>query len=100
MKKSIVAASAMLLATLSVGALAEDAKVNCDTAQQDIATLEAEKKSSLEQVEKGVTSIMPSTAVLHMMTGTEKESQEIASGEYNKRIDDHIALIKSTCGIQ
>jgi hypothetical protein len=89
----------VLLATLSTGALAEDAKVNCDTAQQDIATLEGEKKSSLEQAEKGVTSIMPSTAVLHMMTGTEKESQEIASGEYNKRIDDHIALIKSTCGI-
>jgi hypothetical protein len=100
MKKSIVAASAMLLATLSFGALAEDAKVNCDTAQQDIAALEGEKNSSLEQMEKGVTSIMPSTAVLHMMTGTEKESQAIASGEYNKRIDDHIALIKSACGIQ
>jgi hypothetical protein len=51
-------------------------------------------------MEKGVTSIMPSTAVLHMVAGTQEESKEIASGDYNERIDAHIALIKSTCGIE
>jgi hypothetical protein len=42
---------------------------------------------------------MPSTAALHLITGTQQESKEIASGEYNARIDAHIAKIKSTCGI-
>jgi hypothetical protein len=100
MTKSILSRSALLLTILSFGALAEDTSVNCDTAKEDIAKLEAEKKSSLEQMEKGVTSIMPSTAVLHLMTGKQEESKEIASGEYNERIDTHIELIKSTCGIK
>jgi len=102
MKKSIIAvsASAMLLATLSFRVLAEDTSVNCDTAKEDIAKLESEKKNSLEQMEKGVTSIMPSTAALHLMTGKQEESKEIATGEYNEKIDAHIARIKSTCGIE
>ena len=90
----------MLLATLSFSALAEEPEVNCDTAQEDIAKLQAEKKSTTEQMEKGVTSIMPSTAVLHMVTGTQEESEEIASGEYNEKIDAHISKVKSTCGIE
>ena len=102
MKKPLVAYSAasMLLATLSFSALAEDPAVNCDTAKEDIGKLQAEKKSSVEQMEKGVTSIMPSTAVLHMLSGTQEESKEIASGEYNEKIDAHIVKIKSTCGIE
>jgi hypothetical protein len=43
---------------------------------------------------------MPSTAALHLITGTQQESKEIASGEYNDKIDAHIALIKSTCGME
>ncbi len=99
MIKSIGSASAVLVTTLSLGAFAEGESVNCDTAQDDIAKLQAEKKSTLEQMEKGVTSIAPAGFVLNTLAGTEGESQEIASGEYNKRIDAHIALIKSTCGI-
>lgn len=101
MKKTTVSALtiAACFAFPPFAALAEDASVNCDTAKEDIAELEAEKKSSLEQVEKGMTSIMPSTAALHLMTGTQQESKEIASGEYNQRIDAHIELIKSTCGV-
>ena len=100
-KASISAIS--IAAFLAIGpsaALAEDAPVNCDTAKEDIAKLEAEKKSSLEQMEKGVTSVMPSTAVLHLITGTQEESKEIASGEYNEKIDAHIERIKSTCGLE
>jgi hypothetical protein len=50
-------------------------------------------------MEKGVTSIAPAGFVLNTLAGTEGEDREIATGEYNKRIDAHIALIKSTCGI-
>jgi hypothetical protein len=100
MKPLILPGLALLLVTLSSASLGQEASVNCDTAKEDIAKLESEKKSSLEQAEKGVTSIMPSTAVLHILTGTQQESKEIASGEYNERIDAHINLIKSTCGIE
>jgi hypothetical protein len=38
--------------------------------------------------------------VLHLLTGTQQKSKEIASGEYNERIDARIEQIKSTCGIE
>jgi hypothetical protein len=102
MKISSPATIAVLCSLLAASgaSFGAEPKVNCDTATQDIAHLESEKKSSLEQAEKGVTSIMPSTAALHLITGTQQESKEIASGEYNEKIDAHIALIKSTCGME
>ncbi len=65
-----------------------------------MAKLQAEKSSTLDQMAKGVTSIAPAGFVLNTLAGPEGEDQDIATGEYNKRIDAHIALIKSTCGIQ
>jgi hypothetical protein len=43
---------------------------------------------------------MPLGLVLHAATGTEEDTVEIATGEYNKRIDMRIAEIKDTCGIK
>jgi len=45
MKKPLVvySAASILIATLSFGALATDPAVNCDSAQEDIAKLQAEK---------------------------------------------------------
>ena len=67
MKKSIVAISfsGILLATLPFGAFAEEPAVNCDTAQQDLAHLQHEKKSTEERMLLGVTSIMPIGLVLN-----------------------------------
>jgi hypothetical protein len=95
-----ILAVALTYAVLLPAALAKDASIDCEPAEQDIAHLESEKKGSLAQMEKGVTSIMPSTVALHLVTGTQQESKEIASGEYNDKIDAHIALIKSTCGME
>ncbi len=71
----------------------------CHNAHQDIAHLEHEKKSTLERMAKGVSSIMPIGLVMHSATGTEDDAVEIATGEYNKRIDMRVAEIKDTCGI-
>ena len=49
---------------------------------------------------KGVTAIMPIGLALNILRGTEKESVEMATGEYNKRIGMRIAEIKDTCGIR
>jgi len=72
----------------------------CATAHEDIAHLEHEKKSTLERMAKGVTAIMPIGLALNILRGTEKESVEMATGEYNKRIGMRIAEIKDTCGIR
>ncbi len=72
----------------------------CATAHEDIAHLEHEKKNTIERIAKGVTAIMPIGLALNLVKGTEKESLEMATGEYNKRIDMRIAEIKDTCGIR
>ncbi len=73
---------------------------NCATAHEDIAHLEHEKKSTVERLAKVVSAIMPLGLVLHAATGSEVDTVEIATGEYNKRIDMRIAEIKDTCGIK
>ncbi len=85
-----------------IGGLAAQAqsRANCATANQDIAHLKHEKKSTVERIAKGVTSIVPISLVLNVVKGTEKESIEMATGKYNERIDMRIAEIKDTCGIK
>ena len=104
MNKSIVAvsASAMLFATLSFGALAEDAAVNCDTAQEDIAHLQHEKKSTDERIAKGVFSIMPIGLALNVASSAaESGSQkEMDIKEYNEKLTQRIDEIKQACGIE
>ena len=89
-------------AFLAIGGPAAQAqgRANCATANADILHLEHEKKNTIERIAKGVTSIMPIGLALNIVKGTEKESVEMATGEYNKRIDMRIAEIKDTCGIR
>jgi hypothetical protein len=51
-------------------------------------------------IEDGVTAITPVGLVAGTATGKEKGKLQIASGDYNKMIDQKIVQIKSTCGIQ
>ncbi len=74
--------------------------VNCETAKQDIATLEKEKASVARQAAAGVTSIMPVGAALALVTGDTKARAKVATGQYNKEIDAKIAEIKMTCGLE
>jgi hypothetical protein len=77
----------------------EAAPVNCATAEGDLRTLQSEKVSTAKQIADGVTAITPIGLVAGAATGTEKGKMQIASGDYNKMIDQKIAQIKSTCGI-
>jgi PBP1b-binding outer membrane lipoprotein LpoB len=74
--------------------------VNCNTAQTDIQNLTGEKARTSQQIEDGVSSIVPVGAVAHMFGGSEKQSLEIATGDYNKKLDAKIAEIKAQCNIQ
>jgi len=95
----LAAIGAAAFATTGGPAAEANDGVNCDTAHADIVYLEHEKKSTLERVAKGVSSVMPIGLVMHTATGTEDDSIAIATGDYNKRIDMRIAEIKDACGI-
>jgi hypothetical protein len=77
----------------------EAAPVNCATAEGDLRTLQSEKVSAAKQAADGVSAIAPIGLVANAATGQEKGKLMIASGDYNKMIDQKIAQIKSTCGI-
>ncbi len=74
--------------------------VNCATAKEDIRILEQEKASAAKMAKEGVTGLAPAGAVLGLITFTEKEKLEVASGVYNQKIDEKIAQIKRECGIE
>jgi hypothetical protein len=74
--------------------------INCATAEGDIRVLKSEKAHVGQQIAEGVTSITPPGFVLGVVTGTEKEKVKVGVGEYNRMIDQRIAEIKETCGVE
>ena len=74
--------------------------IDCSTAQADIKTLTSEKARTSQEIENGVSSIIPVGAVAHLLGGSESESFEIGTGEYNKKLDAKIAEIRKQCNIQ
>ncbi len=99
-RSMLVVGATFLMIAASGQSYAGGHPVNCPTAEGDIRALENEKAHVGEQIVKGVTAILPAGFVLGMVTGTEEEKLEIASGEYNEKIDMRIAEIKDTCGIK
>jgi hypothetical protein len=74
--------------------------IDCTTAPADIKTLTSEKARTSQEIKDGAGSIIPIGAVAHLFGGSEKESFEIGSGEYNKKLDAKIAEIKKACGLE
>ena len=74
--------------------------ISCATAEGDIRTLKHEKAHTMQQIAEGVTALVPASIVVGLVTGTEKEKVEVATGEYNKMIDKRIAEIKDKWGIE
>jgi PBP1b-binding outer membrane lipoprotein LpoB len=73
--------------------------IDCSTAQADIKTLTSEKARTSQEIADGASSIIPIGAVAHLFGGSEKESFEIGTGEYNKKLDAKIDEIKKQCNI-
>ena len=74
--------------------------VDCSTAAADIKTLTSEKARTSQEIEDGAGSIIPIGAVAHLFGGSEKESLEIGTGEYNKKLDAKIAEIQKQCNMK
>jgi hypothetical protein len=106
MMRGILIAAAVVFVTACQAPVTQTEKqelaapVNCATAKSDLATLQSEKTKVGKQVLEGVSAFSPIGLVTGVATGTEKEKAQVASGEYNKMIDQKIAEIKTTCGIQ
>jgi hypothetical protein len=104
-KGALVVYLAMILAACSPP-ISETAKwelrqpVNCKTAHEDLRILEQEKARTEEQILNGVTAITPAGAATGILMGTEGEKIEVATGEYNDKLEAKINEIKRTCGIR
>jgi hypothetical protein len=73
--------------------------VNCGTAEGDIRSLESEKAHTKEMIGSGVLAIVPISLVVGTIRGKEGKRIEIATGEYNKKLDEKIKEIKTACNI-
>ena len=105
MNKVIVLVCAVMLLPACAGKYKkaeQDVKkpINCANAEGDIRVLENEKAHVAEQIADGVSAIHPASLVLNLITKTEGEKIKVATGKYDKMIDEKIAEIKQTCGIK
>ena len=70
--------------------------VNCAAADGDLRMLEREKKTTLQRIGSGVRMVVPAGLVVGVATGTHTK-YEVATGTYNKMLDDKMAEIKQAC---
>jgi hypothetical protein len=73
--------------------------VNCATAEGDIRMLRSEKVSTEQQIAAGVSTITPIGLLAGAATGTEGTNAQVATGEYNRMIDQKISEIQRKCGV-
>jgi hypothetical protein len=73
--------------------------VDCRTGHGDLRMLQHDKVHVVQRIAAGVTAIYPAGLVLGVVTGTEGTKLRMATGKYNKMIDERMAEIKQTCGI-
>jgi hypothetical protein len=74
-------------------------RVDCSTAQQDIATLEEEKASIGRRALAGVRSVIPFSAAAGILMGDFPDRVEVATGAYNEALENKIIEIRTVCGI-
>lgn len=73
--------------------------VNCATAEGDLRVLRAEKANLAQEIAMGVTAIVPIGLVIGLVTFTEGEKLKVATGEYNRALDQKILEIQTQCGM-
>ncbi len=74
--------------------------INCAHAEGNIRALQHEKTHTIDQIAAGIESIVPAGAVIGLATGSEGTNIKVATGKYNKMIDERIAEIRSKCGVR
>jgi len=104
----VLIACGLVVAVTASGCASKYAKVeesfeqpiNCKTARADIQDLQAEKVDKATEAAMGLKFALPTTIIVGAITGTAGAQQDVGTGEYNRKIDQRIANIKSTCNLQ
>jgi len=78
----------------------ENQPIDCRTAAGDLRVLRSEKAHAVQQLAMGVSSVYPSSLIMGVLTGTEGTKLQVATGQYNQMIDQKIAEIEATCGVE
>ena len=73
--------------------------VDCSTAESDLELLKEEKKSVGKKVLAGVRSVLPIAVVAGLLMGDYTDRVQVATGKYNRDLENKIAEIKKACGI-
>jgi hypothetical protein len=84
----------------NLNAIQNSGRINCATADGDLRILQSEKANVAQRIAEGATAIYPAGLVVGLLTGTEGTKLQVATGDYDAQIDQRIAEIKQTCGIQ
>ena len=79
--------------------LANPKRINCHTAEGDLRVLQGEKATVAQRLAEGATAIYPAGAVMGIVTGTEGTKLSVATGEYDRMIDERMAEIRAKCGL-
>jgi hypothetical protein len=74
-------------------------RIDCRTAPGDLRVLQGEKAHVAQRLVEGATAIYPAGAVMGILTGTEGTKLQVATGDYNDRIDARMAEIRAKCGL-
>jgi len=69
--------------------------INCSTAEIDIRALEEDNASKSAAAAAGLSYALPTTII----TGTGGSAYDVGNGDYNRKIDERIDRIRSTCKI-
>jgi hypothetical protein len=105
MKKLLAILIIVLMAMAACSPITKQAKqdlarpANCATAESDMKVLLSEKASVLKMIGEGVTAIIPVGAVISILDLSEVGKLEMATDDYNRKIDKKIKEIKSQCGL-
>jgi hypothetical protein len=105
--RSRVAASLLglnLFASTACETISDDAKrdlarpVDCATAQEDVARLEAEKVSVAKQAAAGVRSVVPAAPASGTVPA-DPDRERVAIGDYARDLDERLLEIRDECGL-
>jgi len=78
----------------------EQQPIDCSTANEDIATLQAEKEKTDDKIASGIFAFTPIGLVANEVDEVASSSDEDKIKAYNETLQKKIDAIKSTCGIQ
>jgi len=74
--------------------------INCAYAKGDIRALMSEKVNVAEEMAQGVTTIVPVGLIASAVEGKTGSDVRVATGDYDKMLDNKIAEIQQKCGVQ